>query len=145
MPRHTPRKKMKSDFDQATAGDAFYFIVGVEPAKDAPGKWDVSFFISGSKDDPTAFSPLMPDDIRRIMKLYYAFAADKPSYEGQPARNLHVARVDSKARAERLACELVYIFQDAGLDPMKDDEGVYQPLAPETLYPKFPKPPRHGL
>jgi hypothetical protein len=140
MSRH-PKKKLKSDFDQAVAGDAYYSIFSVEPAPDAPGKWDVLFFVSGSKDDAGALSPLSEKDIRRLLHLYYAFAADRPEYQGEEAKNLHVARVDSKARAERLACELVYIMQDAGLAPMKEEKGQYQPMAPETSRPRFHKPP----
>jgi hypothetical protein len=140
-----PRNKQMIDIDQAVAGEAYYAIVTITPAKDAPGKWDVSFCISGSKDDPEAFSPLKENDVRRLLQLYYAFAADKPEYKGEESRNLHVARVDSKARAERLACELVYILRDAGLDPMREDKGVYQPMAPEAPLPRFPKPPRPGL
>lgn len=146
MLRH-PRKKLKNDFDQAVAGDAYYSIFTIAPAADAPGKWDVKFCVSGSKDDPKALSPLDQKDVRRLLHLYYAFASDKPEYRAGDERNAHVARVDSKARAERLACELVYILQDAGLSPMKKDEGKYQPMAPQTSRPRFdrPSPPHIGF
>ncbi|MEZ0223427.1 MAG: hypothetical protein ACAH83_02650 [Alphaproteobacteria bacterium] len=146
MPHH-PKKRLRSGFEQAVAGSAYYCIFSVEPSPDeeAPGKWDVMFYISGSKDDVKALSPLSSTDVRRLLHLYYAFAADKPEYLGEESKNLHVARVDSKARAERLASELVYILQDAGLDPMKEDEGLYQPMAPESSRPKWDKPPRAGF
>ena len=139
MPHH-PKKKLKSDFEQAVAGDAYYSIFSVEPAPEAPGKWDVLFFVSGSPDDVSALSPLTGADIKRLMNQYYAFAKDKPEYEGEEQRNLHVARVDSRARAERLASELTYILQDAGLSPMREDEGRYTPLAPESSRPEIFKP-----
>jgi hypothetical protein len=143
QPHHRHHKgKLKSEYEQAVAGSAYYSIGGVEPAPDEDGKWDVLFFVSGSKDDVAAFSPLAASDIRRLLHMYYAFAADKPEYLGEESRNLHVVRVDSKARAERLASELVYILQDAGLDPMKVDEGKYQPMAPETSRPDLFKPRR---
>ncbi len=143
MPNHE-KKKLKSDFEQAVAGDAYYTIFSVEEAPDAPGKWDVLFCISGSKDDMEALSPLCPSDVRYLLHRAYAFAKDKPEYLGEEARNLHVARVDSKARAERLASELVYILRDAGVAPMTEDEGKYMPMAPETSRPDIfkPKPPR---
>ena len=146
MPHH-PKKKLKSDFEQAVAGDAYYSIFSIEPAPDADGKWDVLFFVSGSKDDVSALSPLTQSDIRRLLHQYYAFAKDKPQYEGEEQRNLHVARVDSRERAERLASELVYILQDAGVSPMREEEGRYVPMAPETSRPDLfhPKPPRPGL
>jgi hypothetical protein len=133
-----PKKKLKSDFDQAIAGNAYYAIFDVTPAPEAPGKWDVLFYISGSRDDVSAPSPLGAADVRRLMNLYYAFATDRPTYEGEEDKNLHVARVDSRARAERLASELVYILQDAGLDPMVEEEGKYTPMAPESSRPKLP-------
>jgi hypothetical protein len=143
MPDH-PKKKLKSDFEQAVAGDAYYSIFSIEPAPDEAGKWDVLFFISGSKDDVDALSPLAPADVRHLINCAYAFAKDKPEYLGEEQKNLHVARVDSKARAERLGSELVYILQDAGVMPMAEDEGKFVPMAPETSRPDIfkPKPPR---
>lgn len=143
MPHH-PKKKLKTEFEQAVAGDAYYSIFSVEPAPDAPGKWDVLFFVSGSPDDVGAPSPLTSADIRRLMTQYYAFAKDRPEYGGEEQKNLHVARVDSRERAERLASELVYIMQDAGLSPMREEEGRYIPMAPETSGPDIfkPRPPR---
>lgn len=143
MPHH-PKKRLKTEFDQAVAGDAFYSIFSIEPAPDADGKWDVLFFVSGAKNDVNAPSPLSSADIRRLMNQYYAFATDRPEYGGEEQKNLHVARVDSKARAERLASELVYILQDAGLSPMVEEEGKYVPMAPETSRPDIFKPRRPG-
>lgn len=138
MPNHD--KKLKSDFDQAVAGTAYYSIFTIEPAPDEPGKWDVLFFVSGAKDDVEVTSPLSARELHRLLNTYYAFAADRPQFEGELSRNLHMGRVDSKERAERLACELVYIFKDAGMEPMKDERSVFVPMAPETSRPLLPPP-----
>jgi hypothetical protein len=144
MPHH-PKKKLKSDFDQAIAGTAYYSIFSIEPAPEdeAPGKWDVLFFVSGAKDDVGATSPLTTKELHRLMNTYYAFCSDRPEFEGELSKNLHLGRVDSKERAERLACELVFIFKDAGFEPMKEQSGAYMPMAPETSRPDLPpRPPK---
>ena len=142
MPQDKPKSKNAAQFDQAVAGTAYYSIFSIEQAPDdtAPGKWEVLFFVSGSKDDVDVTSPLKTAELHRLLKSYYAGTGkEKPEFEGELSKNLHLARVATKERAERLASELVYIFKDAGLEPMKEEVGKYQPMAPDTSRPK-PKP-----
>lgn len=138
MRHDKPRNKAAAQFEQAVTGSAYYSIFAVEQAPDdvSAGKWEVLFFVSGSKDDAQAPSPLKPAELHRLLRSYYAgHGKDKPEFEGELSKNLHLARVATKERAERLASELVYIFKDAGLEPMKDELGAYQPLAPQTSHP----------
>lgn len=139
MPHNKPKSKTAAQFDQAVAGSAYYSIFSIEQAPDdvSPGKWEVLFFVSGSKDDAHAPSPLKPAELHRLLRSYYAgLGKEKPEFEGELSKNLHLARVATKERAERLASELVYIFKDAGLEPMKEEVGKYQPMAPDSSRPK---------
>ncbi|MDE1153505.1 MAG: hypothetical protein PW788_13295 [Micavibrio sp.] len=139
MPHDKPKSKNAAQFEQAVAGSAYYSIFSIEPAPDdvSPGKWEVLFYVSGSKDDVDVTSPLKTAELHRLLKSYYiGTGKEKPLIEGELSKNLHLARVDTKERAERLASELVYIFRDAGLEPMKAEAGAYQPMAPETSRPK---------
>ncbi|HYD17924.1 MAG TPA: hypothetical protein VEF76_05560 [Patescibacteria group bacterium] len=145
------QSKAKGQFDQAVAGEAYYSIFSIEPAPDdtAPGKWEVLFFVSGSKDDVGAPSPLSTAELHRILNRYYAkHGRERPEFEGELSKNMHLGRVATKERAERLAAELTYIFEDAGLSPMKEQLGKFQPMSPETSRPmpkpKLPKPPKFG-
>lgn len=134
--------KLKSQFDQAVAGTAYYSIFSIEQAPDdtAPGKWEVLFFVSGSKDDANAQSPLSPAELHKLLNSYYArHGKDKPEFEGELSKNLHLGRVDTKERATALAAELVFIFEDAGFCAMKEQLEKFQPMSPDNSRPK-PKP-----
>ena len=142
MKHDRPKNKPRSQFDQAVAGTAYYSIYSIEEAPDdvASGKWEVLFFVSGSKDDVDVTSPLSASELHRLLNSYYArHDKNRPEFEGELSKNLHLGRVATKERAEHLASELVYIFEDAGLMPMKEQVGAYQPMSPETSRPK-PKP-----
>lgn len=135
-----PNRKLKTSHDQAVAGSAYYTIASIEAAPDAPGKYDVVFFVSGSKTDVDAPCPLSDRAIKHLLRLYYAFSPDRPEISCGEGKNMHVLRCDSKERAERAASELVYIFHDAGVDVMKIDEKKFVPMAPETSKPRFEPP-----
>jgi len=142
MTKPKPDKKTKSAFDQAVAGRAYYSIYAIEKSPDdtTPGKWEVLFFVSGSKDDVDVTSPLKTSELHRLLDSYYKrHGRNKPEFEGELSKNLHLGRVDTKERAEQLASELVFIFKDAGFEPMKEDTGKFQPMSPETSRPK-PRP-----
>lgn len=143
MRHEKPKSKPKSQFDQAVATNAYYSIFSIEQAPDdvSPGKWEVLFFVSGAKDDVDVTSPLSTSELHRLLNSHYArHDKDRPEFEGELSKNLHLGRVATKERAQRLASELVFIFQDAGLQPMAEQTaGVWQPMAPETSRPK-PRP-----
>lgn len=136
------KPKAKSAFEQAVAGRAYYSIMSVEQAPDdtSPGKWEVLFFVSGSKNDVDVTSPYSTAELHKMLRAYYALhGKGRPEFEGELSKNLHLGRVDTKERAEQLASELVYIFKDAGFEPMKEDTGKFQPMSPENSRPK-PQP-----
>jgi hypothetical protein len=135
-----PNRKLKTAHDQALAGSAYYTVFSIEKSQDEPGKWDVLFFVSGSKTDVDAPCPLSDRAIKNLLQLSYAFTPDRPEISCGEGKNLHMLRCDSKERAERAASELVYILQDAGVDPMKIDERKFVPMAPETSKPRFDPP-----
>ena len=135
-----PNRKLKTAHDQALAGNAYYSVFSIEEAPDAPGKWDVLFFVSGSKTDVDAPCPLSDRAVKNLLKLYYAFTPDRPEISCGEGKNLHLLRCDSKERAERAAAELVYILHDAGVDPMTEQLSKFVPMAPETSKPKFEPP-----
>lgn len=148
------KNKSRSDFEQAVAGRAYYSIYSIEPAPDdvSPGKWEVLFFVSGSKDDVDVTSPYSASELHKMIDSYYKrHGRNRPEFEGELSKNLHLGRVDTKARAEQLASELVFIFKDAGFEPMKEDTGKFQPMSPENSRPKprprprFPGHPPSGL
>ena len=134
--------KLKSQFDQAVAGTAYYSIFSIEQAPDdtAPGKWEVLFFVSGSKNDVDAASPLSTSELHKLLNSYYArHGKDKPEFEGELSKNLHLGRVDTKERAQSLAAERVFSFEDTGMHAMKDQLEKFQPMSPDNSRPK-PKP-----
>lgn len=154
MPESAPKKDpkkagAKSQFDQAVAGRAYYSIFSIEPSPDdvSPGKWEVLFFVSGSKDDVGTTSPYSPSELHKLINSYYArHGKTRPEFEGELSKNLHLGRVDSRERAEKLASELVFIFKDAGFEAMKEDTGKFQPMSPENSRPKpRPRPRGPGL
>ncbi len=146
MPQNKPAKdKAKSQFQQAVAGRAYYSIFAVEQAPDdtARGKWEVLFFVSGSKDDVDVTSPLKAAELHRMLNSYYArHGRTRPEFEGELSKNMHLGRVDTKERAEQLASELVFIFKDAGFEAMKEDTGKFQPMSPDSSRPKPKARPR---
>ena len=139
MKNDKPKAKPKSQFDQAVAGNAYYSIFSIEQAPDdvSPGKWEVLFFVSGAKDDVDVTSPLSTSELHRLLNSYYArHDKERPEFEGELSKNLHLGRVATKERAERLANEISYILQDAGLQPMTEQTIKATPMAPETSRPK---------
>ncbi|MBI1216333.1 MAG: hypothetical protein GC185_11035 [Alphaproteobacteria bacterium] len=130
---------------QARAGKAYYSLFSLSPAEDPQdakdGKWELRFFVSGKPDDVDAVSPLSNPALHRLLHRHFSTdGKDRPQFESSQGSNMHIARVDSKERAEELAHELMELFEASGISPMVEELQLYKPPGAQKPTPMAVQP-----
>lgn len=148
-------KGLKDDHRRAAAKKNYYWIFGVEqdasdeyaPEEYKANPWVVSFGVSTDRSDLDDHydkkNHMAVRELKQLLEAPFAAEANPPLFEYELSKNWHSARVPTKERAEQLAAEITYIFRNAGIEPMSEDEGKYQARMPGSGLPVAFTPPRN--
>ena len=126
-----PKAAAAKAFYKPAETQAFYNIFSVSPSPAEDGSWEVLYFVSGDADLGDVTTPCRGQALKDLITAGYTKAgATVPRLQDEESKNLYAINVATEADATKLASELVYIFQAAGLKPMSEETGAYAPKAP---------------
>ena len=103
-----------------------YRMISVGEGLEGDGKWEVSFFLTGSYTNPMSMSPVSPTKLETILRNHLP-PEHMPEIEHEKTR---YTLLTAPERAKDLASEIVHIFQQEGIKPMEGDYQRYSPKAP---------------
>lgn len=103
-----------------------YRMISVGEGLEGDGKWEVSFFLTGSYTNPMSMSPVSPQKLDALLRANLP-AEHMPEIEHEKTR---YTLLTAPERAKDLASEIVHIFQQEGIKPMDGDYQRYAPKKP---------------
>ncbi len=103
-----------------------YRMISVGEGLEGDGKWEVSFFLTGSFTNTMSMSPVSPTKLETMLRAHLP-AEHMPEIEHEKTR---YTLFTAPERAKDLASEIVHIFQQEGIKPMEGDYQRYSPKAP---------------
>lgn len=116
---------------------SYYMIMSVDESPDSG--YDVLFGISDERNELDTTRSLSDQKIGEILTQGFG----RQITVGEEYKNAFALNAPTKAAAERLASEIVYVLQQAGLEPMEGGEAnKYPPKAPAAASAKKPPSPK---
>lgn len=103
-----------------------YRMISVGEGLEGDGKWEVSFFLTGSFTNTMSMSPVSPTKLETMLRAHLP-PEHMPEIEHEKTR---YTLFTAPERAKDLASEIVHIFQQEGIKPMEGDYQRYSPKAP---------------
>lgn len=114
-----------------TTRPSHYRMISVGEGLEGDGKWEVSFFLTGSFTNPMAMSPVSTSKLEALLKNHLP-PEHMPEIEHEKTRYTLLTAPD---RAKDLASEIVHIFQAEGIAPMEGDYQRFTPKKPAQRAP----------
>ncbi len=109
-----------------TTKPSHYRMISVGEGLEGDGKWEVSFFLTGSFTNPMSMSPVSTTKLETMLRAHLP-AEHMPEIEHEKTR---YTLLTAPERAKDLASEIVHIFQQEGIQPMEGDYQRYSPKKP---------------
>ena len=149
-------RPLKEEHRKASAKKNYFSIFSVEqetgmdeytPEEYKANPWVVNFGVTTDKSDLDDHydkrTHMSVRELKALLTTPFKDDANPPLFEFELSKNWHTAHVATKERAELLASEITYIFNNAGIYPMDGDEGKYIAKMPGSGTPVAFTPPRN--